>query len=130
MQLKIKILLVIFCITFLGLFSILSFKKPAYSFFCGEDHYKKECYDNDVYWYDCCGVRNDKYQECGDSEWQNEYKCSGNWVQRKYIERGCSNAQCYEKEVWKEFQYCSNYCSDGKCILPPKVITKGVVLTY
>jgi hypothetical protein len=97
---------------------------------CYERHYQKRCYNNDVYWYDCNGQRNDKAQECGDSGWADEYRCSGNWVQRKWIEKGCSNAQCYSTEKWKDYQYCSNYCLNGKCILPPAVITKGVVVTY
>jgi hypothetical protein len=100
---------------------------------CYEKHYEKKCYDNDVYWYDCNGQRNDKAEECGDSEWTNEYRCNPNdihWIQRKYINRGCSNDQCYSNEEWKNYQYCSNYCLNAKCILPPAVITKGVVITY
>jgi hypothetical protein len=48
-------------------------------------------------------VRNDKYQECGDSEWQNEYKCSGNWVQRKYIERGAPTLNVTKRKCGKSF---------------------------
>ena len=97
---------------------------------CYVEHYQKKCYDNDVYWYDCNGQRKDKYQECGTSGWTDEYRCAGNWVQRKYINRGCSNAQCYATEEWKDYQYCSNYCLNGKCVFPPTVITKGAVVTY
>jgi len=28
--------------------------------------YRKDCYDNDVYWFDSNGTRQDKYQECSD----------------------------------------------------------------
>jgi hypothetical protein len=97
---------------------------------CYQSHYEKKCYDNDVYWYDCYDQRKEKAQECGDSGWADEYRCAGKWVQRKYINRGCSNAQCYSTDQWKDYQYCSNYCLSGKCILPPAVITKGVVVTY
>jgi len=97
---------------------------------CYQSHYEKKCYDNDLYWYDCYGKKQEKAQECGDSGWTNEYRCSDKWVQRKWIEKGCSNSQCFVREEWRNYEYCSNYCSNGKCILPPTVITKGVVVTY
>jgi hypothetical protein len=97
---------------------------------CYQAYFSKACFDGDVYWYDCRGVRTNKAIECGTSDWANEYMCSLQWVQRKYIERGCSNAQCYETSQWRNYQYCSNYCSNGKCISPPGLITKGVVITY
>jgi hypothetical protein len=97
---------------------------------CYERHYEKRCYDNDVYWYDCNGQRNDKAQECGDSGWANEYRCSVNWVQRKWVNRGCESAACFEREEWRNWQFCSNYCLSGRCILPPGVVTRGVVITY
>jgi len=61
-------------------------------------------------------------EDCGDSGWTNEYRCSGNWVQRKYINRGCSNAQCYANEEWRNFEDCSaqgKTCQNGQCITPP-----------
>ena len=97
---------------------------------CYLGHFEKRCFDNDVYWYDCFGHRKDKAQECGDSGWSNEYRCFGNWVQRKYLNRGCSNNSCYFSEEWRDYQYCSNYCANGKCVSFIKVITKGAVVTY
>jgi len=82
-------------------------------------HAYKQCYNNDVYWYDSCGNREEKAEECGESSWTNDYRCSGNWVQRKYIERGCQNAQCYEKEKWINYQNCEEegkVCQDGRCV--------------
>lgn len=40
--------------------------------FCYPKHYKKACYNNDVYWYDSCGGREDMYQDCAANE-----TCSG-----------------------------------------------------
>lgn len=88
---------------------------------CYEAHYTTKCYDNDVYWYDCNVQRKEKYQECGDSGWTNEYQCSGNIVQRKYATRGCSNAQCYTNYEWKNYQDCSlegKICVSGQCFIP------------
>jgi len=82
-------------------------------------HAYKQCYNNDVYWYDSCGNREEKAEECGESSWTNDYRCSGNWVQRKYVERGCQNAQCYEKEKWINYQNCEEegkVCQDGRCV--------------
>ena len=42
-------------------------------YYCTAHSYGK-CYDNDVYWYDSCGTREEKKAECGSA--------------------GCSNAQC------------------------------------
>jgi len=83
------------------------------------DSYK--CYDNDVYWYDSCGAREDKKQECGTSGWTNEYRCSGRNKQRKWINRGCSGSSCYANAEWKNVQDCgttsygswSYYCSNN-----------------
>lgn len=34
---------------------------------CADSHVSKACYNDDVYWYNGCGTREDKYQECGSS---------------------------------------------------------------
>jgi hypothetical protein len=63
------------------------------------------------------------------SSGQEEMRCSGNYVQK----RTCGNFDsdpCLEWSNWSNVEYCSNYCLNGKCILPPGVITKGVVVTY
>jgi hypothetical protein len=46
------------------------------------------------------------------------------------VNRGCESAACFEREEWRNWQFCSNYCSSGRCILPPGVVTRGVVITY
>lgn len=103
-------------------------------FDCYEAHYTKKCYDNDVYWYDCNGEIKDKAEECGTSGWTDEYQCSGdgNWVQRKWINRGCSSApsvQCYSNEEWRDYRDCASEektCQNGQCIgLPISVDIKA-----
>jgi hypothetical protein len=44
-----------------------------------------------------------------DPEWLDSYRCSGNWLQRKYKEPDCDL-------VWKNWQYCSQGCSGSRCI--------------
>lgn len=83
-------------------------------------HDHKVCFDNDVYWANPCGEIEDLYEDCGESEWTNEYKCSGNILQRKWIEKGCQNAQCFSIEKWKDYKDCSlegKVCQNGQCIL-------------
>jgi len=59
-------------------------------------------------------------QDCGTSNWTSEYRCSGNWVQRKYINRGCSNSQCFANEEWRNWEDCSaqgKICQNGQCVI-------------
>ncbi|MEM5867789.1 MAG: hypothetical protein QXG39_07710, partial [Candidatus Aenigmatarchaeota archaeon] len=59
-------------------------------------------------------------QDCGVSSWTSEYRCSGNIVQRKYINRGCSNLQCYATEEWRNVEDCSlqgKICQNGQCVI-------------
>ncbi|MEM5834653.1 MAG: PEGA domain-containing protein [Candidatus Aenigmatarchaeota archaeon] len=39
----------------------------------------------------------------------NEYRCYGNWVQRKYVFSDCSSN-------WINWKYCSYGCSQGRCL--------------
>ncbi len=58
-------------------------------------------------------------QDCGTSGWTDDYRCSGNWVQRKYINRGCSNNQCYASEEWRNYEDCAaqgKICQNGQCV--------------
>ncbi len=88
----------------------------------------KQCYDNDVYWYDSCGNREEKAEDCGISGWANEYQCSSHYLQRKYIDRGCSNAQCYANEEWRNYQNCgqdewtNNYRCQGNWVQREKIL--------
>jgi len=55
-----------------------------------------------------------------------ERRCFGNKVQERTCEKKDS---CLKWSEWKDVEVCSNYCLNGKCILPPKVKT-GKVETY
>jgi hypothetical protein len=71
-------------------------------------------------------------EDCGVSGWTNEYQCSGNWVQRKWIERQCSYivqipenpppprpVDCTQREEWRNFEDCSaqgKTCQNGQCV--------------
>ena len=82
-------------------------------------HNYKQCYDNDVYWYDSCNVREDKSNECGADAWTNNYQCSGNWTQRQKTLKGCSGSSCYENTQWINQTDCNaqgKTCSGGSCV--------------
>lgn len=94
-------------------------------------NYSKTCYDNKIYWYDSCGNRKEQVQNCGISDWTDEYQCIGNWVQRKWINRSCLASQCFATSEWKNYQDCGIFgqvCQTGKCVLtapknPPPPVT-------
>ncbi len=77
------------------------------------------CFDDDVYWYDSCGVREDKKEECDNCS------CSGNAC---VVNTG-NTAQCYDDDVyWYDChgalasikEDCEgNGCSEGECLSPP-----------
>ncbi|MBU3964322.1 hypothetical protein KJ562_01140, partial [Patescibacteria group bacterium] len=85
-------------------------------------HNYKSCNDNDVYWYNSCNAREDKSSECGDDGWTSDYQCSGNILQRKWLDKGCSNASCFSNASWKTSQDCgsdswtNNYRCSGDSI--------------
>ena len=85
-------------------------------------HAYKKCADGDVYWYNSCGVKENKYQECGTTEWGTNYKCSGNWIQKDKIVRGCVNDACTVEREWINQKDCSTLgksCSNGQCESKP-----------
>lgn len=78
----------------------------------------KQCYDHNVYWYDSCGVRGEKFQDCGLDSYLSEYKCSSSMVQQKVVARGCDAATCKELRGWVDLQNCAEkglVCRDGAC---------------
>ncbi len=88
------------------------------------------CWEDDVYWFydysrtfyywfDMHGQRKEKYQECGSDRWTDNYRCSGDYVQREKIERGCRNASCYEESFWEDYRDCGDrgeVCDNGQCV--------------
>lgn len=67
-------------------------------------NYKKECYDNDVYWFDSEGVRQEKEKECDDGD--------------ELTKDVCKDAECLNvsPEIGSD-QYCEffEHCGDGIC---------------
>ena len=99
--------------------------------YCGSDYCgtwsSNYCKDNDVYHnrtchdrgcanrscYDNIYTQEEKVAECGNGSWTDEYRCSGDWRQRKWINRGCSGSSCYTTEEWKNYQDCKATCFPG-----------------
>ena len=82
-------------------------------------HYTKKCYANDLYWYNSCNDREEKYQECGSDNWTDNYQCSGDWTQREKIKQGCSDNSCTNYSIWENYENCSSAgktCSAGTCV--------------
>jgi hypothetical protein len=94
---------------------------------CGpscSSHDNEQCYSNDLYWYDSCGAREEKSEECGSDSWTDNYRCSGNVVQKEKIERGCNCDACYDNYIWEDYEDCSNtgrVCQNDQCVFiaPP-----------
>ncbi len=97
----------------------------SYSSSCGTDYNDyKQCYNNDVYWYNSNNNREDKYKECGSdycNSWSSNY-CSGGDVYKKRTcyDKGCSNNSCYNNNDTEKklIERCDNdeTCKNGKCI--------------
>ncbi len=83
-----------------------------------QPHTYKACYDNDVYWFDSCWRREEKYEECGEDYWTGNYRCSGNVVQREKAERSCQNGACVTHYVWYDYENCGSnrVCQNGVCV--------------
>ena len=97
---------------------------------------QKRCYQNDVQKRVCGNYDSDPclewsswqtIQDCGESGWTNKYRCSSHYLQRKYINRGCSNAQCYANEEWRNYRDCgqdewtNNYRCSGNWVQREKI---------
>jgi len=67
-------------------------------------HYEKKCYNNDVYWYDSNGYRNNKYERCGSLGCED-----GECIVKEYIKH--YEKKCYNNDV---YWYDSNGDRDGK----------------
>ena len=101
-----------------------------YNSSCGgyDDHDHKQCYNDDVYWYDSNSNRQDKYDECGSdycNSWQSNY-CSGGDVykRRTCYDNGCSGSSCYsysrtDKDLVERCD-SDEICDDGECVKEEK----------
>lgn len=86
------------------------------------DHFA--CFDDDVYWYDSCDVKEEKKGECGSDScgaWGSNYCKEGNvYRSRTCHDRGCSNAACFDNTYNEEqlIETCQYGCSGGECTVP------------
>jgi len=82
------------------------------------NHAYRECYNNDVYWYDSQGNRQEMYEDCGEDSWTSNYQCSGNWLQRQKSIRWCSGGVCQQSLRYDNYQDCSalgQTCQNNQC---------------
>jgi hypothetical protein len=77
---------------------------------CSTKHYKKDCYNNNLYWFDSNGVAQDLYKNCSDNN-----QCTlDNCEQGQCVnELKCDGSTCPKDSS----DYCSqcNYSGDGVC---------------
>ena len=79
----------------------------------------KQCFDNDIYWFNSCNVREVLYMDCDNSSNTTNYRCNGNWTQRQIISKGCQNGACYNNTLWNDTQNCNSLgkvCMNGTCV--------------
>lgn len=86
-------------------------------------HSYKQCSGEDVYWYDACDNKEEKYDDCGSDScgWSGLPKCEGNnVVQKKEChDKGCSSNACYDNVWYTDYEVryeCQNGCENGDCI--------------
>lgn len=73
-------------------------------------YFSKSCYDNDLYWVDSRGERQDKYQECSDNNECTLDECQN---QKCVNELKCDGTTC--KTGSEEYCKSCNHCGDGIC---------------
>jgi len=78
-------------------------------------HHEKKCYNDDVYWYDSCGDREERYQDCA-------YKCQNG----QCIQDPCEYVTCPDK-CQNSVRYYNGYCdpSTGECVYQTETCTYG-----
>ena len=86
-------------------------------------HASKKCYNNDVYWYDSCGSKEEKQVDCGTNSYTGSNYCYDNDVYRDKIDRGCSGSRCISTTSKSKKVECGAIgCSDGVC---KTILTNG-----
>ncbi|GEM_PF-3570368 len=68
-------------------------------------HSYSQCYNNDRYWYNSCGAREDLRQDCGDTTYGSNY-CSNDDVYRNVTDRWCSSDVCNSNSYPQLVQEC------------------------
>jgi len=88
--------------------------------FC-DSHASYQCTDNDVYWFNSCGTKEDKKQECGSSycdAWSGNSCKDGSVVRsRTCYDKGCGSNACYANPdtQYESVETCQYGCSSGAC---------------
>jgi hypothetical protein len=83
---------------------------------CCASHAYFSCYagdEYDVYWYDSCGNKEEKKEECGKDEITSLF-CKNDDIWANWIYRGCSGNVCTETTDTALIQDCSEYNYDSK----------------
>jgi len=97
---------------------------------------EKRCYNGDVYWYDDCGDREDKYEDCdngcsngecedeepdcerpsdcGSNSFGDNY-CFGGNVVKDFTQYFCNSNECSDTTTKSPVQTCTSGCSNGEC---------------
>ncbi|MBI2529734.1 MAG: hypothetical protein HYW05_01140 [Candidatus Diapherotrites archaeon] len=87
-----------------------------------DSHTSYQCTDNDVYWFNSCGTKEDKKQECGSSycdAWSGNSCKDGSVVRsRTCYDKGCGSNACYANPdtQYESVETCQYGCSGGACI--------------
>jgi hypothetical protein len=91
---------------------------------CALKSYKK-CDGNNLYWYNSCNTKEELVQNCGVDASTSNYRCSGNWIQRESVKKGCSNNACTSQSEWSNLNDCAadgKVCANGVCASRGSVI--------
>lgn len=74
-----------------------------------------ECSDGDVYWFDSCGGKGTRKEDCGaDGPADNSYCMNGD-VYMDYVEVGCQQSTCTQNVEPMLQQSCTDGCNGGSC---------------
>lgn len=81
-------------------------------------HASVGCYGGDVYWYDSCGVREDKKEDCEcTSTVEADPYCSSGSIYQDSCSYGCSSGACYSSAGSSKIEDCgeTEYTTDNYC---------------
>jgi len=88
-------------------------------------HNSTSCYNEDIYWFDSCGLREETKEECGSDacdSWGANY-CKGGSVyhNKTCYDRGCAASAACFSNPWideQKVENCTYGCQDDQCIVP------------
>lgn len=81
-------------------------------------HDSFQCWDHDVYWYDSCGVREERKEECGTSGYTGSNYCYQGDVYKDYVTRDCYDSVCKSPTAKHLIEDCgTKTCLGGICVV-------------